>query len=82
MDEKTIEFLEKHIPELAEAATQKAFWQTLASGRSVLIADNGTVKEMFPDGTSQIVDENEPPIKMRKGQIIKIKKLKIKEKFL
>ena len=73
MDEKTIEFLENHIPELAEAATQKAFWQTLASGNSVLISDNGNIKEVFPDGTSRTVDENEPPIKMKKGQIIKIK---------
>lgn len=73
MDEKTIEYLEKHIPELAEAATKQAFWQTLASGRSVLISDNGEVKEVFPDGTSKVVEKSEPSIKMRKGQIIKIK---------
>ncbi len=73
MNEKSIEFLEKHIPELAEAATKQAFWQTLASGNSVLISDNGNIKEVFPDGTSRIVDKNEPPIKMKKGLIIKIK---------
>lgn len=73
MDEKSIEFLEKHIPELAEAATNQAFWQTLAAGNSVVISDNGNIKEIFPDGTSRIIAQTEPPIRMKKGQIIKLK---------
>jgi hypothetical protein len=36
MNEAELNFLEEHIPELAEAATTIAFWQTLASGQSVL----------------------------------------------
>jgi hypothetical protein len=69
MNEKTIEFLEEHIPELAKAATSQAYWQALASGSSVLISDNGVIKEVFPDGTIQIIEKNEPFIKVKKGKI-------------
>ena len=72
-NEQTIEYLEQHIPEMAEAAVKQAYWQALASGSSVLISDNGTIKEVFPDGTTRITQENEPFTKTRKGQIIKIK---------
>ncbi len=71
--EKVIQYLEEHIPELAEAATSQAYWQALASGSSVLVSDNGTIKEVFPDGTTKIIQQNEPFVKTRKGQIIKIK---------
>ncbi len=70
---KTIEYLEEHIPELAEAAVKQAYWQALASGSSVLISDNGVIKEVFPDGTTKIIEKGKPYIKTRKGQIIKIK---------
>lgn len=69
LDEKTIEYLEQHFPELAEAATSQAYWQTLASGNSVLISDNGVLKEVFPDGTIKILEQNEPFVKVKKGQI-------------
>jgi hypothetical protein len=32
MNEKTIDYLEQSIPELAQAATRQAYWQALASG--------------------------------------------------
>ena len=72
-NEKAIDYLEKHIPELAEAAVKQAYWQALASGSSVLVSENGTIKEVFPDGTSKIIQENAPFVKAQKGQIIKIK---------
>ena len=72
-NEKAIDYLEKHIPELAEAAVKQAYWQALASGSSVLVSENGVIKEVFPDGTSKIIQENAPFVKTRKGQIIKIK---------
>lgn len=70
LDEKTIEYLEQHIPELAEAATSQAYWQALASGSSVLISDDGFIKEVFPDGTTKIIERTEPFVKVKKGQII------------
>lgn len=72
-DEKEIEFQEKHIPEMAESAVNQAFWQTLASGDSVLISDDGFIKEVFPDGTSKIIKKAEPFVKVEKGSVIKIK---------
>ena len=69
LDEKTIDYLEEHIPELAEAATKQAYWQTLAAGNSVLVSEDGVLKENFPDGTSQIVGKSEPLVKVKKGQI-------------
>ena len=72
-NEKAIEYLEEHIPEMAEAAVKQAYWQALASGSSVLISDNGVIKEVFPDGTSKIIERNAPFVKAKKGQIIKIK---------
>lgn len=72
-NEKEIEFQEKHIPEMAESAVSQAFWQTLASGGSVLISDDGFIKEIFPDGTSRIVKKADPFTKVEKGSFIKIK---------
>lgn len=71
--EKSIEYLEKHIPEMAEAAVKQAYWQALASGSSVLVSENGEINEVFPDGKTKFVKKIEPPIKMRKGTIIRIK---------
>lgn len=72
-NEKAIEYLEAHIPELAEAAVKQAYWQTLAAGNSVLISDNGVLTEVFPDGTRKIIETNKPFVKVKKGQIIKLK---------
>ena len=38
-DEKAIDYLEEHIPEMAEAAVKQAYWQVLASGASVFISE-------------------------------------------
>jgi hypothetical protein len=72
-NEKAIEYLEKHIPELAEAAVKQAYWQSLAAGNRVLISDNGVLTEVFPDGTTKIIEKNKPFVKVQKGQIIKLK---------
>ncbi len=72
-NEKEIEYLEKHIPEMAKAAVKQAYWQALGSGSSVLVSDNGTIKEVFPDGTTNITQENGRFTKIEKGRIIKIK---------
>jgi hypothetical protein len=59
--EKAMLFLEEHIPELAQSAVTQAYWQALAGGNSVLQSENGTVYEMFPDGTRKIVKNITPP---------------------
>lgn len=68
--EKVIEYLEQHIPEMAQAAVKQAYWQALASGSSVLIAEDGEIKEIFPDGTFRVVEKTEPFIQVEKGKRI------------
>ena len=61
MQEQEIQYLEEHIPELAESAVNQAYWQSLAAGNSVLESENGIIYERFPDGSSKMVKEIEPP---------------------
>ncbi len=53
--EKTIQYLEEHIPELANVASKQAYWQALAAGSSVLERDNDNLVEVFPDGTRKVI---------------------------
>jgi hypothetical protein len=71
--EKSIEYLEKHIPEMAEVAVKQAYWQALASGSSVLVSENGEINEVFPDGTVKFVKKVEGSFEMEKGKVINIK---------
>lgn len=54
LTEKELEYLEEQIPAMTEQATQMAYYTTLASGHSVLIAENGQLVEVFPDGTKKV----------------------------
>jgi len=53
--EKAIQFLEEHIPELADAAVRQAYWQALVSGSNVLEVEDGALIEVSPDGTRKVV---------------------------
>ena len=68
ISEKSVQFLETHIPELAQSAGTQAYWQTLASGNSVLQSDNGIIYEVFPDGTRTVVKNITPPTPVRIGE--------------
>jgi hypothetical protein len=59
--ENEINFIEAHIPELAEVAFKQAFWQTLADGVSVIIAENHQLVELFPDGSKKIIKQLSKP---------------------
>ncbi len=67
MQEREIQYLEEHIPELAESAVTQAYWQSLAAGNSVLESENGIIYERFPDGSSKIVKTIEPPMSVAIG---------------
>lgn len=71
--EKAIEYLEKHIPEMAEAAVKQAYWQALASGSSVLVSENGAINEVFPDGTVKFIKKIKPRFAAEKGRVIEIR---------
>lgn len=55
LTEKALDYLEQQIPELAEQATRQAYWQTLASGDNAVVAVDGNIIEVNPDGTRTIV---------------------------
>ena len=59
LNEKEMDFLENQIPILAEFATKQAYWHALSAGSSVLIAQEGQLIEVFPDG-SRIVRKEIP----------------------
>ena len=67
LSEKAMSFLEEHIPELAEVAFKQAYWGALASGSSVLVAENGSLVEVNPDGTRKIIKKLPKPIQVTPG---------------
>lgn len=72
-NERAAQRLEESIPKLAKNATALACRRALTSGNRILIAEAGEVVEVHPNGTRRAVKKIEPSVKMRKGQIIKIK---------
>jgi hypothetical protein len=74
MDEKSIEFLEKHIPDMAKAATEIAYWNALATGYSVFLVEDDYLIEMYPDGSKRRVKPLEKPSRrVRKGQKLRFR---------
>ena len=61
LSDDAVDYLEQQIPELAVIATRHAYWQSLASGDSVLIAENGQIIEVKPDGTRTYVKTVDKP---------------------
>lgn len=70
LTEKELDFLEQQIPDLAETATRRAFWATLASGDSAVIAEDGVIVSIRPDGTKTILKEIEKPHVVTQRQFI------------
>jgi len=71
--EKELDYLEEHIPELAKSAIRQAYWNALASGKSVLESIDGGIYEIFPDGTKKFIKKNEPRKKVTVGQVLELK---------
>lgn len=72
LSEEAMNFLEKHIPELADVAFKQAYWAALASGSSVLISENGSLVEIFPDGTRKFIKHLPPATPVTRGQKFRI----------
>jgi hypothetical protein len=73
LTDKELDYLEKHIPELAEVAFKQAYWAALASGSSVLISENGNLVEVFPDGERKIIKPLPPSTPVTKGQKMELR---------
>lgn len=53
--EKELNYLEEHIPELAQNATSSAYFDTLSGGDSVLESIDGKIYKTYSDGTREFV---------------------------
>jgi hypothetical protein len=70
ISEESLDYLEEHIPELADAAVTQAYWQALASGSSVLEARDGALVEVLPDGSQKTIKPLPPQTKVTPGQVL------------
>ena len=73
LSEKALDYLEEHNPELAEVAFKQAYWAALASGSSVLVTENGSLVEVFPDGTRNFIKKLPAWIPVQRGQKLELK---------
>lgn len=67
LTEKEIQNLEEQFPYLAESTLRKTYFEVLSSGNSVLVAENGELVEIFPDGSRKVIEQIEPDIFVKKG---------------
>ncbi len=68
ISEKRLDFLESQIPALSASAIRLACFSTLDSGHSVLEAmADGSIYEVFPDGTRQFFKKASPYIQCEVG---------------
>ncbi len=70
--EDALRHLEEHIPEMAAAAVQQAYWQALSTGDSVLEVREGVLVEVFPDGTTVAVKRMAEPLSVAKDQRVEL----------
>ena len=64
---------EEDIPNLAVDAIKEAYKAALRAGKSVLIADDGMLCEIFPDGTRTPIKQLKAPTPIRRGQTATIR---------
>ena len=69
--DKEIDYLEKHIPELANSAVKKAYLDTLSKGLSVVEEIDGKLVKIFPDGKQVIIKELEKNIEINEKYFTK-----------
>ena len=69
----SIQKTDRRLKQIARIATKAAYDRTLAAGHSVLIAQNGEIRRITPDGRSLLVKKIDPNVAVRKGTVIKIK---------
>ena len=72
-DEKDIANLENQFPPASGSAFATAREQVLASGQSVLQSEDGSIYEVFPDGTKRWVENIEAPTPVAPGSKIEIR---------
>ena len=64
MKDLELDNLEEFIPLLAKGAVQKAYLDALSSGNSVVEVIDGTIYEVFADGTKKKIKDIAPYIQV------------------
>jgi hypothetical protein len=72
-EENDILRLEEQFPPVSGSAFAAARQRVLASGQSVLQSEDGSIYEVFPDGTRRFVKKTEPPTSVAPGKKIAIR---------
>lgn len=72
MTEAELDFQEQAIPRLASAAFTAAFWHALAAGQEVVVARDGKLIKIYPDGREEFLKDIEKRISVRPGVILKL----------
>ncbi len=73
MSDPDIQILESQFPAVSGQAFASARQQVLASGQSVLQSEGGFVVRVYPDGRKEVVNEIEPPTRVKSGTIYTIR---------
>ncbi len=72
-DEQALQQLENTFPSRSGDAFSAAFKRTIESGMDVLIAEDGYLYKVFPDGRREKIKKIEPPFSVAKGKPIQIR---------
>lgn len=72
LDEQQLEQLERDYPAASGVAFSNAFQQAVQAGLSVMVSENGSLFEVFPDGQRRFVKSIAPPIPAQPGRKIEI----------
>lgn len=72
LDEKSMQALEREIPNLAEGATKQAYVKALASGSSVVKTKGNQLVEIFSDGSTRVLKELKASKKVDIGSTVRL----------
>lgn len=67
LDETAMQALEAHIPELAETAVRRAYYQALSTDGKVIEAVDGRLVETSADGQQRVIRTLKAPLPVRPG---------------
>ncbi len=69
-NENELNYLEEHIPELAQNATNKAYFDALSSGNTVLESIDGKIYKIYADGTKEFVKNSSGSVPVTKRHLV------------
>ena len=68
----TVSQIDKKVPELAQRATNAAYRRALKNGNTVVVAREGKLSRVHPDGRVEVIKKIPADVKVKKGTVIHI----------